>query len=155
VYRSKRNKPKKNDSLKKEKDDSVKILKLTKNMSVETQSISRKHGQCVFLKDRSTNVTFCTLLPVLLDPSFFRDQEYSQVVCQKKFNRISKNLFREKIEERSKLKELSLNGETSSPARNDWPQYIDHVVSDEQNTAVMHVSFALDAAIRLSMFSGE
>ena len=124
-------------------------------MRIETQTISRKYGQCVFLKDGSENVTYCTLLPVLLDPSFFRDEEYSQVVGQKKFNKISQHLFREKNQERSTLQEISLNGGARSPAKNDLPRCVDHMVSDEQNTAIMHVAFTLDAAIKLSKFSGE
>ena len=153
VFRSKRSKPKKNASAIK-KDDSVKILKLTKNMTVEIKSISRKHGQCVLLKEAAkSNVTFCTLFPVLLNPSFFRDDEYSQVVANKKFSVIRNQLFGQCFEERPYLKELSMNRATSQTRhnrkKNEWSRCIDQEVVSTQNTAAMHLAFALDATIKL------
>ena len=149
-----------------ERNKGVKVLKLKNHMSIEIRSISRQHGQCIVVRDsqlaaiRESTVDgsdiVCTMLPVRLSPKFFQDDSYSQVVDSAKFEKIRNTLFAFKPpsqpkEHRPILKDLNsktpypCTSKNSKPVSNEWPTSMMHgTVPIEQNTAALHMQFALD-----------
>ena len=73
--------------------NSVKILDLSKDMKVQMEFVSKRHGHSVCVVDTTMCRKACTLLPVRLSSEFFSDDEFSQIVGTKKFKAIRENLF--------------------------------------------------------------
>jgi len=162
------------------KGKDAKILKLSKDMSVEVQNVSRQHGQCIILKDvrhegaiiegeRDSDIV-CTILPVRLTPEFFQDESYSQIVQSAQFKKIRDGLFA--IESapiandssRPILKEVQLSASKTPHPNNskipkqrqcEWPTTFCETVPIEQHSAVLHIQFALDAALKCSKQSSR
>ena len=143
----------------------AKKLKLSKHIMVEVQDVSKHHGHCIILKDkrlkgvRNSDIV-CTLLPVRLDPSFFVDDNYSQLVESKVFEIQRSSLFATIPEVGNSnerpfiLKEQQIassktpypDHKAQIPRQNEWPITALETVPFEQHTAALHLQFALDAA---------
>ena len=159
------------------KHGSYKVLNLSRNMKVETKFISKRHGHCVCVIDKKTSKVVCTLLPVRLNPSFFRDDEYSQVIGSKKFKKIRDNLIGV-IDSRSSSSSSSYTRKSITKAsdhdnegnyddsliytsfesqihdrgnkgNSEWPMSMPQIAPEAQNTSVICLQFALDNAINL------
>lgn len=140
--------------------NSVKILNLSKDMKVEMNFVSKRHGHCISIIDCNTSRPACTLLPVRLSSDFFRDEECSQVVGTKKFKNIRTQLFGTDINVGRKvdlLKDVSNhdnvaeNESSPKPPTNAvsealWPSTMPQIAPEEQNTTSLCLRFALDAA---------
>lgn len=126
------------------KNSADKVLDLSRNMKVETKFISKRHGHCVCVVDKKISKVVCTLLPVRLNPSFFRDKEYSQVIGSKKFKKIRDDLIGV-----GKRSGHSLRRNESLERKTKWPLYMPQIAPEAQNTSAICLHFALDAAIHL------
>jgi hypothetical protein len=165
VFSSKKQQKDNDDESSNNTNAEFKKLKLSKQMSVHVEEVSRHHGQCIILRDerlkgvRESDVV-CTLLPVLMNPSFFCDENKSQLVESNQFEKISNSLFAaippsDDYIERPILKDIQLPpSKTPHPNGNkycktktrEWPITAVEYVPVEQNTAALYLQFALDAA---------
>ena len=154
--------------------NSVKILKLSKDMKMEMKFISRRHGHSVCVTDMATSKIACTLLPVRLTSKFFRDKEYSQLVGSKKFKKLQSNLFgitttsdgstvaatstswdQGKILQDVSNCERNTTTTTSNGEKynggdksnsSSWPSSMPEIAPEQQNTSALCLQFGLDAA---------
>lgn len=132
------------------KSSSDKVLKLSRDMKVEMKFISKRHGHCVCVIDRNTAKVACTLLPVRLSPSFFRDEEYSQVICSKKFKKLRDNLIGLDMSNDTNQCGVVDESKSKSETKSDeWPLYMPQIAPEEQNTTAICLQFALDTATYL------
>lgn len=130
-------------------NDAVKILALSEDMKVRMKLLSKKHGYCVTVEDRQKTHSVCTLLPIGVRPEMFRDEEYSQVVGQKKFQEMQASLFSNRtLESKSDANRQPLGNTPRKGVRRKWPESITDVAPFEQHTASLHTMFALDCAVR-------
>ena len=127
------------------KNSADKVLNLSRGMKVEVKFVSKRHGHCVCVVDKKISKVVCTLLPVRLNPDFFRDEDYSQVIGSKKFKRIRENLIGSNSDSCSYEDENQNQKEVGSMPRQ-WPIYMPQIAPDNQNTSALCLQFALDAA---------
>ncbi len=126
-------------------NNSVKILDLSKDMKVEMEFVSKRHGHSVCVIDTSISRKACTLLPVRLSSEFFRDDEYSQIVGSKKFKMIREDMFGLQADPESADEHKYCD---ERPHDGIWPLTMPQITPEEQNTAALCLQFALDAASR-------
>jgi len=144
VFTSKKNKKQEL----KANNDAVKVLVLTEDMKVRMKLLSKKHGHCVTVEDGKRQNVTCTLLPVGLHPGMFRDQEYSQVVGQKKFDEIQGLFAKMTIVSESGVSRQQICNTVGKDMAKKWPEYINDIPPFEQHTASLQTMFALDCAVR-------
>lgn len=127
------------------KNNADKVLNLSRGMKVEVKFISKRHGHCVCVIDKKISKVVCTLLPVRLNPDFFRDEDYSQVIGSKKFKRIRENLIGLNSDSCSSYEDGN-EKEVVRSKSGQWPIYMPQIAPDDQNTSALCLQFALDAA---------
>ena len=141
-----------------------KVLKLSTKMHVENEYISKRHGQCITIREPrlisekgKASDLVCTILPVQLDAGFFKDEECSQLISTDDYKKVRDYIFGKKNGGRKDTIETNTNNrhdKTPYPTRENslssiWPMNLfDTTVPFEQNTTALHIFFALDVAIR-------
>uniref|UniRef100_A0A6V2GMD6 Uncharacterized protein n=2 Tax=Ditylum brightwellii TaxID=49249 RepID=A0A6V2GMD6_9STRA len=138
----------------------VMSIDLSQNISPETRLISKKHGRCIVLVDKISKRVICTLLPVSLDPSFFRDKNRSRLVSDKKFENIRHRIFltpppaahgdyRSRME--SHVIHHSQRKNKKSNGGGEWgdPNFVEECFAPvAQLESVTYVLFAIDGAMK-------
>ncbi|GFH50378.1 predicted protein [Chaetoceros tenuissimus] len=141
-----------------------KVLKLSTKMNVENEYISKRHGQCITIREPrlisekgKASDLVCTILPVQLDRSFFKDEECSQLISTDDYKKVRDSIFGKKNgcrKDTIATTTKAYHDKTPYPTRDNslsfvWPMNIfDTTVPFEQNTTALHIFFALDIAIR-------
>jgi len=128
------------------KKSNHKVLTLSEDMKVTMKFLSKKHGFCVTIKYITNLKLVCTLLPIQIYPEMFRDKDYSQVISEKKFEKLKKSIFTTTSWEPSALKHCSVEYND----RREMPEHISEKATIEQHTACLHTMFALNCALNTS-----
>jgi hypothetical protein len=142
----------KRDNIKK---DAGKVLTLTPDLKIETKLISVSHGYCVTVADPVKSNVVCAILPVRLNPDFFRDDEFSQVIGERKFNMLRDHLFHQHQGD-AILRDVMDQPTNGGDQEDDLSkmQFHDNTAEmdtcgSSQHVAALHIQFALDCASRM------